>query len=113
MFIASINEEYQTSQYKKPSKSLFNSMTNNKNFDPSLLRIDKISFRSTDSVIYDIKYFKNLFSANSLYLVFNNVDGYIEESNENKYLIFSSTDKNKGGLENYTKLWDEIRYQIK
>ena len=37
----------------------------------------------------------NIDSANSIYLVFNNVDGYIEESNGNKYLIFASTDKNK------------------
>ena len=30
------------------------------------------------------------------------VDGYIEENNENKYLIFASTDKNKKVLEKYT-----------
>ena len=87
-------------------------MTNIKNFDPSLLSIDKISFKSTDSVIYDIKYFKNLNSADSLYIIFNNVDEYIEESNQNKYLIFASTDKNKKALENHTGLWDEIKYQI-
>ena len=29
-------------------------MINVKTFDPSLLSIDKISFKSTDSVIYDI-----------------------------------------------------------
>ena len=67
-------------------------MTNIKNFDLSLLSIDKISFKSTDFVIYDIKYFKNLDSANFLYLIFNIVDGYIEESNENKYLIFAWKD---------------------
>ena len=50
---------------------------------------------------------------NSLYLIFNNVDGYIEESNENKYLIFASTDKNKEALKNFTELWNEIKYQIK
>ena len=32
------------------------------------------------------------------------VDGYIEENNENKYLIFASTDKNKKVLEKYTSL---------
>ena len=80
----------------------FNTMTNIKNFDPSLLSIDKISFKSTDSIIYHIDYItmKSLDNENSLYLTFNNVDGYIEESNEDKYLIFASTDKNKGVLEN-------------
>ena len=65
-----------------------NRMTNIKNFDLNLLSIDQISFKSTDCVIYDIKYFKNLDSSNSLYLVFNNVDAYTEEYNEDKYLVF-------------------------
>ena len=36
----------------------------------------------------------NIDSENPLYLIFNNVEGYIEETNGNKYLIFASTDKN-------------------
>ena len=89
-------------------------MINIKIFDPSLLSIDKISFKSTDCVIYDIEYItiKILNNANSLYLSFNNVYIYIEENNENKYLIFASTDKNKEVLENYTELWDEIKDEI-
>ena len=35
---------------------VFNDMINIKNFDPNLLNIDKISFKSTDAVIYNIKY---------------------------------------------------------
>ena len=79
-------------------------MTNIKNFDPSLLSRDQISFKkNTDCVIYEIEYFKNLNSENSLYLAFNNVDAYIEcnspeENNENKCLIFASEDKNKEAL---------------
>ena len=53
----------------------FNIMINIKNFDPSLLSIDKISFKSTDYVIYNIEYItmeslnnKNIDSTNSLYL---------------------------------------------
>ena len=104
-------------------------MINIKNFDPSLLDTDKISFKSTDDVNYDNEYIttkgldnKNIDSANALYLVFINVDGYTErnstacnsteESNENIYLIFASTDKHKEVLEKYTELWDEIKNQI-
>ena len=47
----------------------FNDMTIIKHFDPSLLYIDQVSFENNDSVIYDIKYFKNLDSTNSFYLV--------------------------------------------
>ena len=75
-------------------------MTNIEDFDLSLLTIDKVSFESNKSIIYDIKYIKNLNSSNSLYLVFNNLDAYIEKSGENKYLILASTDKNKCALEN-------------
>ena len=96
---------------KNHQNYFFNDMTNIKNFDSSLLIIDQISFKSTDSVTYHIEYIKNLDSSSSLYLVFNNVDAYIEENKGNKYLIFALTDKNKEALENYKELWDEIKYQ--
>ena len=53
----------------------FNSMINIKNVDPSLLSIEKLSFKRTDSLINDIEYItmKSLDNANSLYLIFNNV----------------------------------------
>ena len=43
-------------------------------------------------------------SVNPLYIVLNKVDGYIEESNGNKYLTIVCADKNKGMLKKYTKL---------
>ena len=33
--------------------------------------------------------------------------------NGNRDLIFASTDKNKNVLEQYTKLWGEIKYLVK
>ena len=74
---------------KSRQNYFFNSMTNIKNFDSNLLSIDQISFKSNYCVIYDIKYLKNLDSSNSLYLVFNDVDAYIEKYNENKCLVFA------------------------
>ena len=104
---------------KNRQNSFFNSMSNIKNFDSNLLSIDQISFKSTDFLIYHIEYItmkslgnENIDSANSLYLAFNNVDAYIEENNEDKYLVFVSTDKNKEALENYEELWDEIKDQF-
>ena len=82
----------------------FNSMTNIMNIDTNLLGINQISFTSTDIVVYEIEYFKNLDSINSLYLVFNDVDTYFECIDENKYLVFASTDKNREVLENYKEL---------
>ena len=96
-----------------------NEMIDIKDFDPNLLSLGKISFKSTDVVIYNIKYITmksldhvNIDCANPLYLIFNNLDGYIEESNEDTYLIFTSTGKNKKVLENYKELWDKIKNQI-
>ena len=90
----------------------FNDMTNINDFDPSLLNIDEVIFESNKLIMYDIKYIKNLNSLGSLYLVFNNLNAYIDESSGNRYLIFPSTEKNTIMLKNYTELWDEIKEQI-
>ena len=37
----------------------------------------------------------NIHSVNPLYLIIDKVDGYIEENNENKYLILAFTEKKK------------------
>ena len=90
----------------------FNGMTNISDFDSSLLFIDQISFKSDKLIMYDIKYIKDLNSWHPLYLVFNNLDAYIEKSGENKYLIFALTNKNEMVLKNYTEVWDEIKEQM-
>ena len=51
-------------------------------------------------------------SVNPLYLIIDKTDGYIEESNGNKYLILASTNKNKQVLIKYTELWDKIKNLI-
>ena len=79
---------------KNRQNYFYNDMTSIRNFDPSLLNIDQVSFENNNSVIYDIKYTENVF----LYLVFNNLNAYIEKSGENKYLIFASRDKNGKAL---------------
>ena len=62
--------------------------------------------------IKNIGDYRSIHSVNLLYLIIGEVDGYIEENNGNKYLCFSSTDKNKEVLEKYTKLWDGIKNLI-
>ena len=73
-----------------------------------------------DISIYYIEYIKtksisdckNITNVNPLYLIINDVDGYIEENDKNKYLSFTSTDNNKEVLKEYIKLWDEVKYHI-
>ena len=45
-----------------------------------------------------------IFSANPLYLIIGEVDGFIEEKNQSQYLVFDSTDENKEVFEKYTTL---------
>ena len=66
-------------------------MINIKNFDLNLLRIDKKSCKNID--IYYIGYittksisdYENINSVNPLCLIVDETDGYIKQSNENKY----------------------------
>ena len=89
-------------------------MINIKNFDTNLLRIDKKSYESIN--IYYIGYttgkdseYLSINSVNPLYLIINEIDGYVEEMNGNKYLTLVSRDKNKEVLTKYTELWDGIK----
>ena len=76
----------------------FDDVINIENFDSNLLKTDKKSYKSTD--IHYIGYitmkdfeYVNIHSVNPVYFIAGEVNGYIEESNGNKYFIFASTDK--------------------
>ena len=87
-----------------------NLTVNIKDFDSSLLKIYKLLFNGVFSLnIHYIKYTptKTLGHIDDdkdyLYLFLDDVDGYIEESNGIRYLVFASTDKNKEALKTYNK----------
>ena len=79
----------------------YNDMINIKIFDPILLKIDRKSYKNIG--IYNTGYItikiiddcENIYRVNPLYLLVNHANGYIEEKNGNKYLIFDSADENK------------------
>ena len=50
---------------------------------------------------------------NRLYLCITHASRYIEEINENKYLIFDSIDENKELLKKYNDVFNGIRNKIK
>ena len=43
----------------------------------------------------------------------NYANGYIEEKNKNKYLVFNSIDENKELLKKYKDVWNGIKSKIK
>ena len=94
---------------------LFLQPHNIEEFNSSLLKIDKKSYKDID--IYYIGYItikkigdcENIYSVNPLYLIIGKVDGHIvcnsvEEKNWSKYLLFDSTDKNKQEIKKYREL---------
>ena len=96
-----------------------NDLINIKNFEPSLLKIDRKSYKTIG--IYNIGYItskkiddcENIYSVNPLYLLVNHANRYIEEKGVNKYLIFDSTDENKELLKKYNDVFNGIRNKIK
>ena len=78
----------------------YNDMINIKSVEPNLLKIGRKSYKIIG--IYNIGYiaskridnYENIYSVNPLYLRGSYANGYIEEKNENKYLIFDSWDWN-------------------
>ena len=92
---------------------VFNDMINIKDFDSSLLNIDKKSYKNIG--IYNIRYITikklvimSINSVNLLHLIIGKANGYIEENNGNKNLVCPSKNGNKEVLAKFTKLLDEI-----
>ena len=46
-------------------------------------------------ILYYTDDYENINIVNPLYLIIGEIDGFIEESNGNKYLTFGSTEENK------------------
>ena len=96
----------------------FDGIINVKDVDSNVLKIDKKFYKNID--IYYIGYitmkdpdYVKVNNVNPLYLIIDEVDEYVEESNENKYLTFASTDENIRVLKKYAELWNKTKYLIK
>ena len=96
----------------------FDDIINIKNFDLNNVKIDKKSYKNI--LIYyngyltakDSKYLKST-CVNPLYLIFNKVNGYFEETNESKYLMLVPLNESKEKIKKYKKLWIKIRDLIR
>ena len=73
-----------------------------KNFDARLLKIDKKSYNLGYIAIKRIDDYESIYSVNPLYWHINHENGYLEEKNGDKYLMFDSVDENKEVLK---KIW--------
>ena len=104
---------------KNQTYYFYNDIIDLENFDSSVLKLDKKSYKNIG--IYNIGYitikkiddYENIYSVNPLYLTITHASGYIEEKGVNKYLVFNSTDENKELLKKYNDVFNGIRNKIK
>ena len=87
-------ETIKQTNIKNRTYCFYNDIIDIETFDSNMLKLDKKSYKNLD--IYNIGYVTikkigygyDINSVNPLYLRINNVNGYIEEINEDKYLVF-------------------------
>ena len=82
---------------KSRTYCFYNELINIKGFDPSLLKLDKKS--SKNITMYYIGYVTkkpkyNINTVNPLYLLVDEIDGFIEKKEKSKYLNTSVTGSN-------------------
>ena len=92
----------------------YNDIIDIETFDSNNMKLDKKSYKDLD--IYNIGYVKvkkigqgyYINSVNPLYLRIGNANGYIEEINEDKYLVFDVTDRNKTKNKKLLERYDDV-----
>ena len=115
-------------EIKNGTYYFYNDIINIEEFNSSLLKVDKKSYKEFN--IYYIGYItikkigdcENIYRVNHLYLLIGEVIEHIEcysaerssaeKSNGNKYLVFDPTDQNKEVFKKYTEDWDGIKNEI-
>ena len=97
----------------------FDDIMNIKNFDLNNIRIDKKASYKNILIYYigyvtikDLKYIK-MNRVNPLYLIFNEVNGYFQKTNGNKYLTLVLINESKEKIKKHKELWIKIRELIR
>ena len=104
---------------KNQTYYFYNDIIDIKTFDSNSIKLDKKTYKDLD--IYNIGYVTikkigygyDINSVNPLYLRIDNANGYIEEINEDKYLVFDVTYENKKLLKRYDDVFNGIMDKIK
>ena len=105
-------------EIKNRTYYFYNDLINLNDFNASLVKIDKKSYKEIG--IYYIGYVtvkiiencNNINSVNPLYLTINKSNWHFEEKNGNKYLVLDSVDENKEVLKKYEEVWEGIKKKI-
>ena len=87
-----------------------------KDFDPNNIRTDKKSYKAilTCHIRYvTIKKDLKNYNVNPFDFIFDIVNGYVEEINENKYLMLVPSNESKKIIQKYEELWIKIKDLIR
>ena len=111
-------EKFRQINIKNWNYYFYNDITDLKNFDARLLKIDKKSFK--DINIYYIGYItkkkvddcQNINSVNPLYLMIDKMIGHFEEKSWNKYLVLDDVNENKEVSKKYEEVWEGVKKEI-
>ena len=97
---------------KSKTYYFYSDLINIKDFDASLLRLDKKTSMKL-GIYYTVYVTKKsdwiVNSVNPLYLMINRIDCFIKEKNGDKYLNIASTDRNSEVLRKYSEVWNGIK----
>ena len=93
----------------------YNDQINLKDFDASLLKVDKKNYK--EIYVYYIGYatFKEIANCNNinpLYLMIDKMICHFEEKSGNKYLVLDDVNENKEVSKKYEEAWDGIKKEI-
>ena len=94
----------------------YNDTINNKDFNSSLIKLEKKSFENI--AIYYVGYITKkdeykINTMNPVYLLTGEIDGFIEEKEGNKYLNVAFTDSNSELLKKYAEIRVELKIKLK
>ena len=92
----------------KPSY-FFKYMTNIDDIEPECFIADEFTIIKDGSIVFDVVYNEE---DNVTYIVFNNIVCIFRKSENFSYLFFCENDKNKGMLNNYAGIIDQLKEEI-
>ena len=103
---------------KNRSYYFYNDQIDLKDFDESLLKVDKKDYNEID--IYYIGYVtikkidnrNNINSVNPLYLMIDKMIGHFEEESGNKYSVFDGVNENEEVWQKYEEGWNGMKKEI-
>ena len=117
-FTKHINGKIRQINIKDRTYHFCNDQINWKNFDASMLKINKKNYKEIDTYYIGYVTFKeiancnNINSVNPLYLMIDKMIGHFEEKSGNKYLVLDDVNENKEVSKKYEEVWEGVKKEI-